>query len=112
MTNIKTNLDFIHPSIEFDALEGLKQIKAIKKGEKIIESKNLAKILKMEDKIPDFTMIAEPQRKKHNIQFSDKNTLVALRDIEVGEKLVAYYPQRMKKWITAPNMFVYYLAQF
>lgn len=116
-------IDFIHPNTEFDVKDGLKQVGIIKKWEKIIETKtlvvppemeeeNLITLLEMEEKVPNFVIIAEPQRKKHNIQFSDKNTLVALRDIEIGEKLVVYYPQWVKKRITAPNMFVYYLAQF
>lgn len=116
-------IEFIHPHMYFDVKDSLKQVGIIKKWEKIIETKtlvvppemeeeNLITLLEMEEKVPNFVLIAEPQRKKYNIQFSDKNTLVALRDIEIGEKLVVYYPQWVKKRITAPNMFVYYLAQF
>lgn len=92
--------------------DGLQIKEPISSGEKIVEAEWLSNILGMVDKISDFTMVAKPKTKKVNVQFVDKNTLVAIRDIKPGEKLIPYYPKWMKKWITAPNMFSYYLLQF
>lgn len=112
MSEVKSDFDYINPNIELDLTTWFEIMTLIKKGERILVADKLASKLDMIDKIPDFTLVAMPLRKKQNVQFIDKNTLVAIRDIDPGEKFIAYYPKWMKKLISAPNMLVYYLLQF